>query len=96
MLRVEIRWIDSGAYYKSDEGWQTPETIMREAHLSEVSTVGWLLGEDDDTYFVGLSRIADSQTLVYGTQLIHKPNVIDVIRLRARTLSAAEEDDEAG
>lgn len=101
MLRVEIRWIDSGAYYLDDKHmWQTPEQIMGNAQLAEVSTVGWLLGDDEDTYYVGLSRIMDKDTLVYGTQLIYKPNVISISRLRARTphkledFNADNEEDE--
>lgn len=94
MLRVEIRWMDSGAYYQPDKGWRTPEQIMNESTLSEVQTVGWLLGEDEETYYVGLSRIPGNTSLVYGTQLIYKPNVIGITRLRARTLSAADEEDE--
>lgn len=93
MLRVEIRWIDSGAYHKPDEGWQTPQEVMNTASLAEVSTVGWLLGEDEETYYVGLSRIRDSRTLVYGTQLIYKPNVISVTRLRARTVQEDNDDE---
>lgn len=103
MLRVEIRWIDSGAYYLDEKHrWQTPQQIMTNGRLAEVSTVGWLLGEDEDTYYVGLSRIVDKDALVYGTQLIYKPNVIGITRLRARAatrledLDATEEDDEAG
>lgn len=95
MLRVEVRWIDSGAYH-DNKGWQTPKQIMESAQLAEVSTVGWLLGEDEDTMYVGLSRIVDREALVYGTQLIYKPNVISVTRLRARTASANEEDDQEG
>jgi hypothetical protein len=94
MLRVEIRWIDSGTYYRNDEkGWQTPSEVMSSATLSEVSTVGWLLGEDDDAYYVGLSRIPGRENLVFGTQVIYKPNVTGVTRLRARTLADANEED---
>lgn len=90
-MRVEIRWLDSGAFHQGDKGWQTAEQIMESAQLSEVSTVGWLMGEDEDTYYVCLSKVTD--TLFYGTQLIYKPNVTSVTRLRARTINASEEDD---
>lgn len=91
MLRVEIRWIDSGAWHSGQEhGWQTREKIMSEATLSEVSTVGWLMGDDEDTYYVANSHIPGTDTF-YGTQLIYKPNVISVTRLRARTPQTLED-----
>jgi allantoicase len=88
LLRVEIRWLDSGAWRDNHKGWQTREAMQDET-LSEVSTVGWLAGEDDDTYYVASSHIND--TLFNGIQLIYKPNVTSVTRLRARTLDADEE-----
>lgn len=89
MLRVEIRWIDSGTWYSN--GWESREQIVRSAALSEVSTVGWLMEEDEDTYYVASSHDPTNGHF-YGLQLIHKSAVTAFIRLRARTVNAAEEE----
>lgn len=88
MLRVEIRWIDSGTAY-SDNQWEHREHIMKTATLHEMSTVGWLMGEDDFAYFVGLNYDSVSDKF-FGAQVIAKSNVVSVTRLRARTLSTED------
>lgn len=89
MLRVEIRWIDSGLHHEN--GWETKEAIVKSVALSEVATVGFLMHEDDTTYFVALSSDSANGHF-FGLQLIAKSAVTSVTRLRARTLNAAEED----
>ena len=97
MLRVEIRWIDSGTQYAN--GWENKDDIVRGASLSEVITVGWLMHEDDFVYYVSTSYDPVNEHF-YGTQLIAKSAVTGFTRLRARTLreenDAAEEGDEEG
>lgn len=90
LLRVEVRWIDSGAWY--EDGWQSRDTIVAKSSLSEASTVGWLMEEDEDTYYVA-STYDPVNEKFYGVQLIHKPAVTVFTRLRARTINASEEDE---
>jgi hypothetical protein len=94
MLRVEIRWIDSGSAY--NDGWETKESIVSKASLSEVSTVGWLMDEDDDTYYVASTYDPVNEHFL-GMQLIHKPAVTGLTRLRARTMRESEDaQDDSG
>ena len=90
MLRVEVRWMDSGTWY--EKGWQHRENIVRTATLSEVNTVGWLMEEDDDTYYIASSYDPTNEHF-YGVQLIHKPAVTGVTRLRARTVQDVNVED---
>jgi hypothetical protein len=89
VLRVEIRWIDSGTAYEN--GWENKEAILRAAKLHEISTIGWLIGEDDFAYIVCTSYDQDNETF-FGTQVIAKPAVTGVVRLRARTVKDLEEE----
>lgn len=89
MLRVEIRWIDSGTWY--EDGWETKAKIVEHTSLSEVVTVGHLMHEDDEAYYVASSYDAINGHF-YGVQLIHKQAVTGFTRLRARTHSDATEE----
>lgn len=90
MLRVEIRWVDSGTAY-SDHKWEHRDHIMRTATLSEVRSVGWLMGEDDYAYFLALNY-DPSNNKFFGAQVIARSSVVSVTRLRARTLSSEDND----
>lgn len=101
MLRVEIRWIDSGTAYEN--GWESKETILRAVKLHEISTVGWLMAEDDFAYLVATSYDASTETY-FGVQVIARQAVVGFSRLRARTVKStleswgdgdASEEDEA-
>jgi hypothetical protein len=81
MLRVEIKWIDSGA--QRFNGWETKEQITSHLKLSEITTVGTLMHEDDFAYYVALSSDPDSCHF-FGTQIIAKPNVTSFSVLRTR------------
>jgi hypothetical protein len=95
VIRVDVRWIDSGTAY-SDGQWEHRDKIMKSATLAEVSTVGWLMGEDDYAYFVALNHIPGTDSF-YGAQVIAKSAVTSITRLRARTLvgtGLGDEEDE--
>lgn len=94
MLRVEVRWVDSGTAYEN--GWESREAILRAVKLHEISSVGWLMAEDDFAYVIATTRDVENNQF-FGVQVIAKSSVIDVTRLRARTTredSLASEEDE--
>lgn len=77
--RVEIDWLDSGL--NRSNGWETRQEILSETSLSSVRTVGILIHEDDDSYFLAHSK-AVSMDKYYGIQVIAKQNVTRLKRLR--------------
>lgn len=91
MLRVEIRWIDSGTAHEN--GWESQDAILRAAKLHEISSVGWLMHEDEDAYYLCTSW-DEASGHYFGTQVIARPAVLSVARLRTRKFSASEENDQ--
>jgi hypothetical protein len=77
-----VEWVDSGTFY-TGEGWSTKETIIREAKIGTVITVGWLFHEDDDNLYICTSWDKENDHY-YGTQVILKRNIIKRVTLRER------------
>lgn len=76
--RVEIHWLDSGL--QVHDGWSS-KSDFTSARLCVVETVGFLVHEDEESYYVALTR--DSKNNHYfGVQLIAKQNVKMFKRLR--------------
>ena len=78
--RVEIHWLDSGLQHAA--GWMDRDEL-EQSRLSVVETVGYLVSECDDTYYVALTRDRKNSHY-YGIQLIHKGNVRAFKLLRER------------
>lgn len=72
-MMVRIVWTDSGLWH--EQGWETKEEILASTGgLVDVVTVGTLVHEEDDRYFVALS--ADNvNSAYYGIQIIAKSAV---------------------
>lgn len=81
-LRYEITWLDSGL--NRSNGWETIHEILNsETTLALVSTVGYLIYEDSDAYFLAHSY-AKSVDKYYGIQVISKKAVKKIVRMRER------------
>lgn len=67
---IKVVWLDSGLSYT--DGWKSFEEIVRVAKLAEVTTVGTLFFEDDDSIYVALSVHEND---AYGVQVIAKDSI---------------------
>lgn len=67
-MMVRIVWTDSGTF--RENGWETKEQIA-EGALSDIVTVGELVHEEEDRYYVALSSDFRNDHY-YGTQVIGK------------------------
>ena len=68
MVRVE--WTDSGTFRES--GWESKEQLLERTNgLINVVTVGYLVHEEEDKYFIALSSDFTNDHY-YGVQIIGK------------------------
>jgi len=69
-MMVRVVWTDSGLY--REDGWETKEEILANTKgLVDVVTVGTLVHEDDEKYYVALSSDNVNEAY-YGVQIIGK------------------------
>lgn len=73
---VRVVWHDSGLHI---DGWKSATKITEEAQASSpaVTTVGFLIHDDDDQTIVALSWDAANDTY-YGAQVIYKTSLIEI------------------
>lgn len=79
---IRVVWLDSGLSYT--DGWKSFEEIVRVAKLAEVTTVGTLFFEDDDSIYVALSVHEND---AYGVQVIAR----DSIRIMETLISEGQD-----
>jgi hypothetical protein len=80
-LRYEITWLDSGL--SRYNGWETLVEVLQDTSLSYVTTLGYLLHEDEESYIFASSK-AITVDKYYGIQVIAKKNIKSMVRLRER------------
>lgn len=73
MRLVKVVWRDSGIQHS--EGWEKLSTILAITKISNVTTVGVLAHETEDTLYVALSVDPDHENY-FGVQGIYKPDII--------------------
>ena len=76
MRIVRIVWHDSGLQHES--GWLTPAQI--ENRTSEVSSVGYVIHEDDDNITLAMGWTPDPE-MFYGVHTIWKPSIIHTLEM---------------
>jgi hypothetical protein len=76
--RAEITWLDSGL--SRYNGWEPIGDVL-ESKCQENVSVGWLLHETDEHYYLTLSLDPNNHN-VSNSQVIYKPNVSKIRYLK--------------
>lgn len=88
MLRVEVKWIDSGTMVAGEQ-WTSTTDVRQRAKVGPVTTVGHLLMMTEDVTVVGLSYDNEYDTW-FGVQVIDTRSIESVDILRSRKTYSPE------
>lgn len=81
MLRLEVEWVDSGV--ARDNGWEPKQVIVEHLDFEPVTSVGWLLFEDEERIILAQTYDEKHQNF-YNLHAVWRPAIKKITVLRAR------------